>query len=91
VKFRVIDMKTGKPADMRQIAVREKWAHDLIYCDMQDFMLGPDGSLYLGDECGNFVECPPDLFTVEFTEMPPYPTPGGSGVADLYQDEKEKP
>ena len=52
--FTVIDTKTGKEADPKEIAFTEKWAMDLWYCDMEGFFIGADGTIILADECGNF-------------------------------------
>jgi hypothetical protein len=66
LSFWVLDMETGEPADMEKIALKEKWASGLIYCDMENFALGGDGTLYLLDECGNCAECPKDRFQLVF-------------------------
>lgn len=62
--FHVIDRKTGKEADTYRIALKEKWATGLVYCDMEGFAIGEDGSLMLLDECGNFVYCDRERFEV---------------------------
>ena len=49
--FRVIDTKTGKEADTYEIALHEDWAKHLIYCDIDGWALGDDGSLMLLDDC----------------------------------------
>lgn len=64
--FKVIDNTTGKEADVEQIALKEEWARDLIYCDMEGFALTEDGYLILLDECGHFVFCNMDRFKVVF-------------------------
>ena len=66
MSFTVIDNKTGKYPDLWKIALKEKWAKGLIYCDMEGFALLEDGSLILLDECGNCAFCPADRFTVVF-------------------------
>lgn len=33
--FTVIDTKTGKYPNLEQIALKEDWAKNLIYCDME--------------------------------------------------------
>ena len=53
-RFKVIDKKTGKEADPYEIALNEKWAQSLCYCDMEGFFIGEDGTLILADECGKF-------------------------------------
>lgn len=63
--FKVIDTKTGKRPDEEKIALREKWAKGLIYCDMEGFFVDEDGQLILADECGHFAYCPPDRFKIE--------------------------
>ena len=62
--FQVIDHKTGKVASPYHIAMKEKWATGLCYCDMEGFAIGEDGSLMLLDECGNFVYCDRERFEV---------------------------
>jgi len=64
--FVVIDKLTEREADMEQIAIKEEWARGLIYCDMEQFCLGEDGTLYLLDECGAFRYCPSGRFEVNF-------------------------
>lgn len=66
MKFRVIDNKTGKEANVDEIVNNEEWADSLIYCDIEGFALLESGSLVLLDECGNFEYCPSDRFTVVF-------------------------
>lgn len=66
MKFRVIDNKTGKEANVDEILDNEEWADSLIYCDIEGFALLESGSLVLLDECGNFEYCPSDRFTVVF-------------------------
>ena len=63
-QFFVIDKQTGQEPDMEEIALREKWADGLIYCDMEGFAVGGDGSLYLLDECGAYRACPQDRFEI---------------------------
>ena len=66
--FWVLDKNTGKEADPYEIALKEEWAHNLIYCDMEGFALLEDGSLYLLDECGRYEYCDPNRFKVIWTE-----------------------
>ena len=66
--FKVIDKKTGKEADVEKIAFHETWARPLVYCDMEGFFIGEDGTLILADECGNMVYCPDDRFEIVFEE-----------------------
>ena len=64
MRFKVIDNNTGKEADICEIALKEDWAKDLIYCDMQGFAILDDGNLVLLDECGKYVYCPNGRFSV---------------------------
>jgi hypothetical protein len=63
--FNVIDLETGEEPDMENIALNEEWARGLMYCDMEGFYIGEDGTLILADECGNFAYCPDNRFRVE--------------------------
>jgi hypothetical protein len=63
--FNVIDLETGEEPDMKNIALNEEWARGLMYCDMEGFYIGEDGTLILADECGNFAYCPDNRFRVE--------------------------
>lgn len=67
--FTVTEPDGSKP-DLRQIALTESWAKGLMYCDMDDFSLMPDGTLLLLDECGKYAACPEGRFRVEWNEMP---------------------
>lgn len=71
MKFRVIDNKTGKEADAWNIALHEKWAQSLVYCDMEGFAITEDGTLVLMDECGHSVYCDAERFKVVFEEERP--------------------
>lgn len=62
--FMVIDNKTGLYPDCEKIARKEKWAKNLVYCDIEGFAVMEDGSLILMDECGNYAYCPEGRFTV---------------------------
>lgn len=62
--FRVIDTKTGKEANTERIALKEKWATGLVYCDIEGWAVGEDGSLMLLDECCNLVYADRDRFKV---------------------------
>ena len=66
--FTVIDNKTGKYPDCENIALMERWAKNLIHCDIDTFAITEDGSLILLDDCGNCAVCPSDRFTVVFEE-----------------------
>ena len=60
--FEVIDTKTNKAPDLRQIALTEDWAKGLTYCNMDCFAVDQDGLLVLLDTCGNYVYCPSGRF-----------------------------
>ena len=62
--FIVIDERTGKEADIYNIALNEEWANHLIYCDMEGFAIAQDGALILYDECGNIAYPPADRFEI---------------------------
>jgi hypothetical protein len=62
--FYVIDHNTGEEADIEQIALREEWADNLWYCDMQGFAILEDGRLILCDECGKYVFADENRFEV---------------------------
>jgi hypothetical protein len=67
MKFNVIDLQTGKVLtrdDLEQIALTEEWAKYLMHCDIEQFAIGEDGTLFLLDECGKYECCPPDRFEV---------------------------
>lgn len=69
MRFSVIDLLTGKEADISNIALTEEWAKDLIYCDMEGFHIDEDGTLCLADECGKYAYCPHDRFRIEVELM----------------------
>ncbi|MGB3927015.1 MAG: hypothetical protein WBL14_11750 [Caldicoprobacterales bacterium] len=64
LEFTVIDKATGKYPDLKQLALKEEWAQNLIYTDMEGFCINEDGNLLLMDECGNIAYCPPERFKV---------------------------
>ena len=64
LEFTVIDKTTGKYPDLKQLALEEEWAQNLIYTDMEGFCVDEDGNLLLMDECGNVAYCPPERFKV---------------------------
>lgn len=68
IEFKVIDNNTGKEADIGKIALKEDWAKDLMYCDMQGFAILDDGNLILLDECGKFEYCPSERFSIKFED-----------------------
>lgn len=61
--------RTGEvvtPEELTEIALKEPWANRLIYCDIDGFAVGEDGTLMLLDECGTYVYVPPGLFAVDW-------------------------
>lgn len=66
LELKVIDPKTKEYPDLYKIALHEKWAKGLMYCDMEGFALEEDGTLLLLDECGNFAYCPKGRFECSF-------------------------
>ena len=61
IQFRVIDTRTGKePVYDGNHLFKEKWFKEsnLIYCDLDSWVLSEDGYLWLTDDCGN-VGYPP--------------------------------
>lgn len=71
MNFTVIDRNTGEYPDLWEIALNEEWAKGLMYCDMEGFYIGEDGSLMLADECGNYAFCPLDRFDIKIEELKP--------------------
>ena len=64
MKFSVIDTATGQYPDVEKIALKEPWAKNLVYCDIDGFAIHEDGALVLIDDCGNVAYCPPGRFDV---------------------------
>ena len=64
IEFSVVDNRTGEYPDLWEIASNEEWAKHLMYCDMEGFAIGEDGSLLLLDECGGVAYCPEGRFTI---------------------------
>lgn len=62
--FKVIDKRTGKEADVKEIVEQEEWADRLVWGSGYRFCLSEDGCLVLADEMGNFVFCDNDRFKV---------------------------
>lgn len=62
--FAVIDKQTKREADEYKISIKEDWAKDLCYCDMDGFAITQDGNLILLDECGKYTYCPCDRFEI---------------------------
>ena len=65
--FKVLNPNGSEP-DLQQIAVTEEWAKGLIYCDMEGFVIDPDGCIALTDECGGVRYPPVDRFRVTFPD-----------------------
>jgi hypothetical protein len=63
--FSVIDKKTGRAPDMRNIAQHEDWAYGLCYTNLLGFALTEDGELIFMDSCGNYCYCPSDRFEIK--------------------------
>jgi hypothetical protein len=72
MKLIVRDAETGLEPDTQEIALHEKWADGLMYCDMEGFYVGQDGTLILADECGNFRYCPEGRFAVYLKIIDPF-------------------
>jgi len=53
VEFVVIDNQTGRPVD-------------LAWMEIQKFAISQHGELFMLDDCGNWAECPPGRFAVQF-------------------------
>ncbi len=68
MQFHVIDMKTGKEPDLKEIALHEAWANGVIWCSMEGFAIEDDGALLLLDKCGRYAYCPEGRFQVIFEE-----------------------
>ena len=49
MKFRVIDLQTGRPPNLEKIAL-EDWIHDLTHCDLEGFAICEDDILILLDQ-----------------------------------------
>ena len=64
MRFTVIDVHTGEYPDTEKIALTEGWAKHLIYCDIDGFYLGENGSLILVDDCNNVAICPTGRFKI---------------------------
>jgi hypothetical protein len=62
--FYVFDKKTKRKAVPEIIVANEPWAKGISQFDIEGFAMLEDGNLILADECGNFVYCPQDRFTV---------------------------
>ena len=67
-RFKVMDTKTNKEADIMEIVLKEEWAKNLEYCDLEGFAIIDNGNLALLDECGKWADCPHDRFKVVLCE-----------------------
>ena len=71
IGFYIIDPKTGEEPIMdRNHVLKEKWVKEsmLVWCDIDQFVLSEDGSLYLIDDCNNMALVPEGRFEIVFTE-----------------------
>ena len=66
--FTVIDNKTGKEADIYNIALHEDWARNLCYYDMEGWTIAEDGTLLLVDEFGQFAYADKERFKVKWDD-----------------------
>ncbi len=64
LKFKVIDIKTGKEVSAEKIGEIAK-ENGLMEMDIDQFYIGEDGTLILRDDCGNTVICDRGQFLVE--------------------------
>ena len=62
--FTVIDKNTGHYPDCWEIALKEEWAKNLCYCDIEGFAIEEDGTLVFLDECGKVAYCPESRFQI---------------------------
>lgn len=74
--FRVIDCATGEEASLREIeealtgsGSRDHWAHGLIYCDLDCWVLDPDGGIALCDDTGAMRYPEAGMYSVEFPAL----------------------
>lgn len=65
IGFSIIDTQTNTSAELEKIALKEEWAKDLMYCDMEGFAITESGDLILLDECGKYAYCPTGRFSIE--------------------------
>lgn len=60
--FKVIHPDTGADwthEELQEYAINNT---NLVYCDIEGFLVDEYGALFLADECGNFDILPPDWF-----------------------------
>lgn len=65
ITFDVVDRKTGKSPNLREIVKTEPWAKELDPDCIEGFFLSGCCDLILADECGNYVFCPSERFRVD--------------------------
>lgn len=63
MKFKVIDIKTGKEPTSRVINNIAKNG-GLVITHIDQFFIGEDGSLVLADDCGQIAYCDSERFKV---------------------------
>ena len=56
----------GSIPDTEKIALTEKWAKELVYCDVDGFCIDEYGYPILLDDCGNAAFPPMGRFIVEW-------------------------
>jgi len=67
--YRVVHSASGAAVthkELEELALTEKWAKGLVYCDIDGFAVMADGVLVLLDECGSYAFPPDGLFRVEW-------------------------
>ena len=62
--FTVVDKKTGKYPDIKQIALEKNRADGTVYCSVIGFALLENGALLFLDTCGRYSDVPEGRFTV---------------------------
>jgi hypothetical protein len=78
---------TGEPVttdDLEAIALKELWAKDLIYCDIEGSAIEQDGTLLLLDECGSCAYPLEGMFRVVFNKHPAALGPARLATLPLY-------
>ena len=67
--WEVVDRKTGKLANVEELA-GESWVREkLVWPDLEGFAIGEDGCIYLLDECGNWEYCDPTRFYIRWPDI----------------------
>ena len=62
--FEIIDVMTGESPLVEEIALNEKWAKGLVYCDVSGWAITDDGCLLLMDDCNNIAFPPAGRFKI---------------------------